>query len=409
MGGFTTTGQVNNLTVQGITFTNTFFMRAGISNLILQYNTFENFSAYAVHGNPQSINVGPTINGVQVLHNQMDFVSDCVRGDGDENNWTISNNVCGPGIGQGGNVDDHYIQFGGVDGITIDNNAFEGPFNAGSLAASAHNNVIHLWGGQSNVDIENNIIWHTQSRAQTILIEEGQTNKVTIKNNLDVEDPSNFTNSNIYTMAWDINHVDGNNVAGQGSVIENNTADHPFWGSFNGVLFQSGDSASDNQQTVENNIVTPSAPGGNSNFNVSCTAGCTYANNVSGDGSAPGSGSTKNWTPNWQTTTWTPNNGEPWSPPPTGYYVPVGLTGVGYQGSIGPGNSGTVGVSAFSSSGGSTPLTGDLNNDGHVNIFDLSIFLSHWQQAGSSLPEDFNHDNTVNIFDLSILLSHYGS
>src|SRR6185312_8075256 len=107
MGGFTTTGQVNNLTVQGITFTNTFFMRAGISNLILQYNTFENFSAYAVHGNPQSINVGPTINGVQVLHNQMDFVSDCVRGDGDENNWTISNNVCGPGIGQGGNVDDH--------------------------------------------------------------------------------------------------------------------------------------------------------------------------------------------------------------------------------------------------------------------------------------------------------------
>jgi dockerin type I repeat protein len=55
-----------------------------------------------------------------------------------------------------------------------------------------------------------------------------------------------------------------------------------------------------------------------------------------------------------------------------------------------------------------TPLLGDLNNDGVVNVFDLSIFLSHWQQSGSSLPEDLNNDGVVNIFDLSILLSNYG-
>ena len=70
--------------------------------------------------------------------------------------------------------------------------------------------------------------------------------------------------------------------------------------------------------------------------------------------------------------------------------------------------------------GGSTPatatvtvnpssITGDLNNDGHVNIFDLSIFLTHWQQTGSGIPEDFNNDGVVNILDLSILLSHYGT
>jgi len=53
-------------------------------------------------------------------------------------------------------------------------------------------------------------------------------------------------------------------------------------------------------------------------------------------------------------------------------------------------------------------LTGDLNGDGVVNIFDLSIFLSHWQQSGSGLPEDFNNDGLVNIFDLSMLLSNYG-
>jgi len=64
----------------------------------------------------------------------------------------------------------------------------------------------------------------------------------------------------------------------------------------------------------------------------------------------------------------------------------------------------------YGSSGGSgTTVTGDLNGDGHVNVFDLSIFLNHWQQTGASLPEDFNNDGTVNIFDLSILLSHYGT
>ncbi len=57
----------------------------------------------------------------------------------------------------------------------------------------------------------------------------------------------------------------------------------------------------------------------------------------------------------------------------------------------------------------STYPIGDLNGDGHVNIFDLSIFLNHWQQSGSGLPEDFNNDTVVNIFDLSILLSHYGA
>jgi hypothetical protein len=60
-------------------------------------------------------------------------------------------------------------------------------------------------------------------------------------------------------------------------------------------------------------------------------------------------------------------------------------------------------------SGSSGGVTGDLNSDGHVNIFDLSIFLSHWQQSGTGLAEDFNNDGVANIFDLSILLSHYGS
>jgi hypothetical protein len=62
-------------------------------------------------------------------------------------------------------------------------------------------------------------------------------------------------------------------------------------------------------------------------------------------------------------------------------------------------------LTASSSSPG---VTGDLNNDGHVNVFDLSIFLNHWQQTGSGLPEDLNNDGVINIFDLSLLLGHWG-
>jgi hypothetical protein len=50
---------------------------------------------------------------------------------------------------------------------------------------------------------------------------------------------------------------------------------------------------------------------------------------------------------------------------------------------------------------------GDLNNDGSVNIFDLSILLSKYNTSDATA--DINNDGIVNVFDLSILLSHYGT
>jgi len=50
---------------------------------------------------------------------------------------------------------------------------------------------------------------------------------------------------------------------------------------------------------------------------------------------------------------------------------------------------------------------GDLNGDGKVNVFDLSILLSDW--GTNNATADLNHDGTVNILDLSILLSHWGT
>jgi hypothetical protein len=50
-------------------------------------------------------------------------------------------------------------------------------------------------------------------------------------------------------------------------------------------------------------------------------------------------------------------------------------------------------------------LIEDLNGDGTVNVFDLSVMLSAWGTSGTS---DINQDGSVNIFDLSVLLSHWG-
>jgi hypothetical protein len=54
----------------------------------------------------------------------------------------------------------------------------------------------------------------------------------------------------------------------------------------------------------------------------------------------------------------------------------------------------------------STALPSDLNNDGTVNVLDLSIMLGGWQKTG--VAADLNGDGVVNVFDLSILLGHWG-
>jgi hypothetical protein len=51
---------------------------------------------------------------------------------------------------------------------------------------------------------------------------------------------------------------------------------------------------------------------------------------------------------------------------------------------------------------------GDLNGDGLVDLFDLSILLSNWGLTNK--PQyDINANGIVDIFDLSILLSNYGT
>jgi hypothetical protein len=69
--------------------------------------------------------------------------------------------------------------------------------------------------------------------------------------------------------------------------------------------------------------------------------------------------------------------------------------------------SGSESVCSATVAAGGTTKIGDLNNDGSVNIFDLSILLSKYNTSTASA--DLNNDGIVNVFDLSILLSHYGT
>jgi mannan endo-1,4-beta-mannosidase len=62
-------------------------------------------------------------------------------------------------------------------------------------------------------------------------------------------------------------------------------------------------------------------------------------------------------------------------------------------------------ISTVTPSPSPSHVVGDMNNDGKVNIFDLSYLLSKW---GTADPKaDMDHSNTVDIFDLSKLLSQW--
>lgn len=52
-------------------------------------------------------------------------------------------------------------------------------------------------------------------------------------------------------------------------------------------------------------------------------------------------------------------------------------------------------------------LTGDIDGDGDVDIFDYNILVSEFGAIGGS-PTDINNDGKVDIFDYNILVENFG-
>ena len=56
------------------------------------------------------------------------------------------------------------------------------------------------------------------------------------------------------------------------------------------------------------------------------------------------------------------------------------------------------------------PVPGDANNDGKVDINDLTIVLTNFGRSGLTWPQgDFNSDGRVDVNDLTIVLSNFGA
>lgn len=53
--------------------------------------------------------------------------------------------------------------------------------------------------------------------------------------------------------------------------------------------------------------------------------------------------------------------------------------------------------------------TGDLNNDGIIDVQDLAGVLSAYSQVGAGLPEDLNNDGVVDVQDVAMILSLYST
>ncbi|MBR54989.1 hypothetical protein CMK19_14615 [Candidatus Poribacteria bacterium] len=68
----------------------------------------------------------------------------------------------------------------------------------------------------------------------------------------------------------------------------------------------------------------------------------------------------------------------------------------------------TIRTISFTSQSFLAPITGDVNGDQTVNIFDLVAVASSFGQTGAGLVADINEDGSVNIFDLVIVASNFG-
>lgn len=300
------TGENRRLTVRGLSL-GPVSVTGSARGLTFTRNTIDGarsgFYFYAGAGNVQS--------EIRVTYNRMAHLvspdiegvasAQCVTiagGASEERRFDLSHNVCGPDIG------DHYFQVGGIDHLTADYNTFLGPPNAEVFAQRAHNNVLQVFGDARDVEFSHNVIRNTESRGQTVLIEEGHFSNIRVNGNLWQEAPLCLTDALCHGYAIDVYNA-------HGLSFNYNTVIGSYWG----VLLTDTEPQTfptGSGYTITHNIVV----GTRDNRDISyrdCVESCRFDYNVTSDGSARQGGSRHHvtrWRARWRD---------------HGWYIPAGL------------------------------------------------------------------------------------
>jgi hypothetical protein len=286
---------VHNVTFRGLNLSGGVSGLGSQSNLVFDHNTISGAdSGFFFYGN------GGTVSNIQIVYNQLDHLDtpdlasnsagQCLTvlgGAGQMHNFTFSHNVCGPGIG------DHYTQIGGIDSLTMNNNAFVGPPSHAhdNWPDPPHNNILQVFGDSNNVDFSHNTIRDAGARGQDLLFQHGSFTHVRLNNNLFVNEVLSFA----------IGLCPVNDLT-----VTNNTIVNSKWGTNIGNPNPGGCGLSSvSSNNISHNIIVATQSNTGLNIGPSCTSGCVVDYNVTDDGSANQSGSTHpvaNWTPRWTDT-----------------------------------------------------------------------------------------------------------
>jgi hypothetical protein len=306
LGSLTIEGQsdspsaTDNLTIRG------FWIDHGVSDLtdttgglVFEHNTITRIrQGYGFYFNPDGNGGSHTQSGVKIVSNRISQVGECLAIVGEGRGFTFSHNVCGPGIGYGDTAStqpSHYIEVGGVDGLSVTANAFLGPSDPNSDQVDLHLNVLHLFGGGRHVDFSGNLLWHTQARGQAILLQEGHFDDVRIDDNLDVEDPACGQHSGCANYMAEV-------ADAHGLSFQNNTVVGAAYGVLLTESDESGDYSGGNDYVITHNVVV-GASGAPAISYGGCTSSCVFDYNVTDDGSAAkahAAHGVTNWSPAWR-------------------------------------------------------------------------------------------------------------
>ena len=174
-----------------------------------------------------------------------------------------------------------YVQSASPVDFTVEGNTFLGPSLLGSH--SDHQDLWQIFGGGRNITFADNVARYTETQ-ESLLFQEGAFSNVVVENNLFDHDSRGYS-CQIYQST--------------GLVFRRNTVVDSHWG----CLFRDlGSSAPGSGYQVDHNIFVGTAEGSDISTEGRAAGWGTYDYNVSGDGSASGAHSVRDWAPSWQDT-----------------------------------------------------------------------------------------------------------